>query len=76
MVYYFDQNKTYVEARRHCKSYDSHLLEIWNVEEWNEVKIDYTGARLGGRFGQFCMGLTPGCQFGQIGPGKPPGGQI
>ena len=42
MVYYFDQNKTYVEARRHCKSYDSHLLEIWNVEEWNEVKIDNT----------------------------------
>ena len=42
MVYYFDQNKTYVEARRHCKSYDSHLLEIWNAEEWNEVKIDYT----------------------------------
>ena len=41
MVYYFDQNKTYEEARRHCKSYDSHLLEIWNVEEWNEVKIDY-----------------------------------
>ena len=42
MVYYFDQNKTYEEARRHCKSYDSHLLEIWNAEEWNEVKIDYT----------------------------------
>ena len=42
MVYYFDQNKTYVEARRHCKSYDSRLLEIWNVEEWNEVKIDNT----------------------------------
>ena len=45
MVYYFDQNKTYVEARRHCKSYDSHLLEIWNVEEWNEVKIDYSDSK-------------------------------
>ena len=37
MVTYFDQNKTYVEAKRHCRSYNSKLLEIWNEEEWNEV---------------------------------------
>ena len=38
MVRYFDHNKTYVEARRHCVSQNSRLLEIWNEEEWNEVQ--------------------------------------
>ena len=38
LVRYFDQNKTYVEAKSHCLSYNSRLLEIWNKEEWNEVK--------------------------------------
>ena len=39
LVRYFDHNKTYVEAKSHCLSYNSQLLEIWNGEEWNEVKI-------------------------------------
>merc|ERR1712027_271454 len=38
LVRYFESNKTYVEARRQCLSLGSQLLEIWNEDEWNEVK--------------------------------------
>ena len=40
LVHYIDQNKTYEEAKSYCSSSNSKLLEIWNEEEWNEVKYD------------------------------------
>ena len=44
MVSYIDQNKTYTEAKKHCMSYDSQLLEIWDLDEWKEVKFNFIGS--------------------------------